>query len=97
MKVKELIAKYPDYQVVEKGYPDSFPFYELPKELRGLYGKDYQKVVNELEVKGYKVIEKPHTNIDITHLIVGGKKRPNSTYKGTLEIYLMSNKKRRHK
>ena len=93
MKVKELIAKYPKYSVIEQGYPDSFPFSDLPRELQGLYGKAYEKVEMELEVKGYKVIHKPHTNIDITHLVVGGKKRPNVSYEGTLEIYLRGKKR----
>lgn len=93
MKVKELIAKYPNYQVVEMGYPGCIPFTCLPKELQGLSGKAYEKVEMELEVKGYKVFHNPHTNIDITHLVVGGKKRPNSHYEGTLEIYLCGNKR----
>lgn len=75
------------------GYPDCIPFTLLPEECEGLYGKQLAKVIDELEVKGYKVIDKPHTNIDITHLIVGGKKRPNSSYKGTLEIYLRGTKR----
>lgn len=94
MKVKELVKQYPNYQVVEMGYPDCIPFTCLPKECQGLYGRALAKVIDELEVKGYEVIDKPHTNIDITHLIIGGKKRPNSTYKGTLIIYLVSDKKR---
>ena len=94
MKVKELIAKYPNYQVVEMGYPDSIPFTMLPKELDGLHGKAYEKVEMELEVKGYKVVNKPHTDIDITHLVFGGKKRPNKSYDGTLYIYLKGDKKR---
>ena len=94
MKVKELIAKYPNYQVVEMGYPDSIPFTMLPKELDGLHGKAYEKVEMELEVKGYKVVDKPHTSIDITHLVFGGKKRPNKSYDGTLYIYLKGDKKR---
>lgn len=94
MKVKELIAKYPNYSVVEMGYPDSIPFSELPRELQGLYGKAYEKVEMELEVKGYKAIAKPHTDIDITHLVVGGKKRPNPHYDGTLYIYLKGEKRK---
>ena len=94
MKVKELIAKYPRYQIVEMGYPDSFPFSELPRELQGLYGKEYEKVEMELEVKGYEVHHDPHTNIDITHLVCGGKKRPNASYEGTLYIYLKGDKPR---
>jgi len=97
MKVKELIAKYPGYSVIEKGYPDSFPFTMLPKELQGLSGKAYEKVEMELEVKGFKVIHKPHTDIDITSTLFGGKKKPNQTYKGTLEIYLVSDKPFRKK
>ena len=92
MKVKELLAKYPGYSVVEMGYPDSIPFTMLPKELQGLRGKEYEKVEMELEVKGYKVFDKPHTDIDITAALFGGKKRPNPSYKGTLEIYLVSDK-----
>lgn len=95
MKVKELVKKYPGYQVIEKGYPDSFPFADLPKELQGLSGKAYEKVEMELEVKGYKVQDKPFTSVDITHAIFGGKKRPNQSYKGMLYIYLKGNKKRR--
>ena len=95
MKVKELIAKYKGYKIIETGYPDSAPFAMLPKELDGLYGKAYEKVSNELEVKGFKVIEKPHTDIDITAALFGGKKRPNPSYKGTLYIYLKSDKPRR--
>lgn len=92
MKVKELLAKYKGYQVMPKGYPNSAPFTLLPHELDGLHGKAYDRVFNELEVKGYKVVERPTTEIDFTHLIVGGKKRPNNTYKGTLYIYLVSDK-----
>ena len=92
MKVKELIAKYPRFQVVEMGYPDSIPFTQLPKECNGLYGSQLKKVIDNLEVKGYKAINKPHTNINITHVICGGKKRPNSHYEGILEIYLKSDK-----
>ena len=92
MKYKELVAKYKGYQVIEKGYPNSTPFTFLPHELDGLHGKAYVRVLNELEVKGYKVVEKPTTSIDITHLVFGGKKRPNHTYKGTLYVYLTSDK-----
>ena len=95
MTVKELIEKYPGYHVIEMGYPDSFPFGELPKELQGLSGKAYEKVEMGLEVKGYKVVDKPFTSIDVTHAIFGGKKRPNQSYKGTLYIYLKGDKKRR--
>ena len=95
MKVKELIAKYPNYSVVEMGYPDSIPFTELPKELQGLSGKAYEKVEMELEVKGYKVVHKPHTDIDITHLVFGGKKKPNKSYDGFLYIYLKGKEKRK--
>lgn len=92
MKVKELLAKYKEYQVFPSGYPKTAPFTLMPHELDGLHGKAYDRVYNELEVKGYKVIENPTTTIDFTHLIVGGKKRPNHTYKGTLYIYLRSDK-----
>ena len=95
MKVKELISKYPKYQIIEQGYPDSFPFSELPRELQGLHGKQYEKVEMELEVKGYKAVAKPVTCIDITAALFGGKKRPNATYDGTLYIYLKGDKKRR--
>lgn len=93
MKVKELKAKYPNYFVVEMGYPNCIPFTCLPSELNGLHGKEYEKVENELEVKGYKVYHKPVEHIDITHLVVGGKKRPNAKYDGTLEIYLKGKKR----
>ncbi len=92
MKVKELEAKYKGYKIIHKGYPDSIPFTMLPKELNGLSGRAYTRVANELEVKGYKVIEKPHTDIDITAALFGGKKRPNPHYKGIVEIYLKSDK-----
>lgn len=92
MKVKDLINKYPNYNVVEMGYPDSIPFTMLPKELQGLSGKAYEKVEMELEVKGYDVIHKPFDSIDITHCVFGGKKRPNIHYEGTLYIYLVSGK-----
>lgn len=95
MKVSELIKKYPGYQVVEMGYPDSIPFTELPRELHGLYGSEYERVERKLEVMGYDVVHKPHTCIDVTHLVFGGKKRPNSEYLGTLYIYLKGNKKRK--
>ena len=94
MKVKELIAKYPGYQVIEQGYPDSLPFSELPKELQGLHGKEFQKVEDELEVKGYEVFHKEFTSVDITHLVFGGKKRPNQSYKGMLYIYLKGEKRK---
>ena len=95
MKVKELISKYPKYSIIEQGYPDSFPFSDLPKELQGLHGKEYEKVEMELEVKGYKAVAKPHTDIDITAALFGGKKKPNPHYEGTLYIYLKGDKKRR--
>lgn len=94
MKVKELKAKYKGYQFIEMGYPDSIPFTELPKELWDLRGKAFDKVVDEMEVKGYEVIDKPVTCIDITAALFGGKKRPNSHYKGEVKIYLKGNKKR---
>ena len=93
MKVKELTKKYKGYRIVCMGYPDSIPYTQLPRELNGLYGKEFEKVLNELEVKGYDVIEKEHTDTDITHLILGGKKRPNPTYKGYVHIYLKSVKR----
>lgn len=92
MKVKELISKYPNYQVIEMGYPNSIPFTQLPRELDGLYGKDFERVVMELDVKGFEAIDKPFESIDITHLVFGGKKRSNSHYKGTLYIYLKGDK-----
>ena len=95
MKVKELIAKYPKYMVVEQGYPDSIPFTELPKELQGLSGKAYEKVEMELEVKGYEVHNKPFISVDITSALFGGKKGRNRHYEGTLYIYLKGDKKRR--
>lgn len=88
MKVKDLIVKYPNYSIVEMGTPNDIPFTNLPNELWGLSGKAYEKVEMELEVKGYEVIAKPHTSVDITHLIFGGKKKPNKSYDGTLYIYL---------
>ena len=93
MKVKELIKKYPNYKVVEMGYPGCIPFTCLPSELNGLHGKAYEKVFMELEVKGYEATYHPHTDIDITHLIIGGKKRPNPSYEGVLEIYLKGDKR----
>lgn len=95
MKVKELIAQYPNYMVVEKGYPDSFPFSELPRELQGLTGKAYEKVEMELEVMGYEVSHKPFVSVDITSALFGGKKKRNRHYQGTLYIYLKGDKKRR--
>ncbi len=92
MKYKELVAKYKGYQVIKKGYPNTAPCTLMPKELNGLYGKAYTRVLNELEVKGYKVVKEPTTSIDISHLLLGGKKRPNHTYKGTLYVYLTSDK-----
>ena len=95
MKVKELIAKYPKYSVIEMGYPGDMPFTNLPKELQGLYGKAYERVEMELEVKGYEVFHKPHTDIDITAALFGGKKKPNKHYEGTLYIYLKGKEKKR--
>lgn len=92
MKVKELLAKYKGYQVFPSGYPGFAPFTCMPEELNRLHGKAWKRAYHELEVKGYKVINKPTTSIDITHLFLGGKKRPNHTYKGTLYIYLKSDK-----
>lgn len=88
MKVKDLVAKYPHYSIIEMGTPRDIPFTNLPKELQGLSGKAYEKVEMELEVKSYEVYHKPHTDIDITHLVFGGKKKPNAQYDGTLYIYL---------
>ena len=90
MKVKEIIKLYPNYQIIGKGYPTSQPFAQLPKELNGLYGREYEKVFNELEVKGYEVKENPHTCIDITHCVFGGAKRRNRSYRGTVVLYLVS-------
>ncbi len=86
MKVKELKAKYKGYMFIEMGYPDSIPFTEIPS------GN-----TDEMEVKGYEVKNKPFTNIDITHSVFGGKKRSNQSYKGSIRIYLVSNKKRFNK
>lgn len=83
MKVKELKAKYPNHLVVEMGYPDSLPFTEIPS------GN-----TDEMEVKGYKVKNKPFVSIDITQALFGGKKRKNRSYDGHLYIYLKGNKKR---
>ena len=92
MKVKELIAMYPNHDVVEMGTPRDIPYTNLPKELQGLSGKAYTKVEMELEVKGYEVVNKKFTSIDITHMVFGGKKRPNKTYDGYLYIYLKEGK-----
>lgn len=92
MKVKELKEKYPNYNIVEMGYPDCIPYTMLPRELDGLRGKEYERVENELEVKGYKVVDKPFTSVDITAALFGGKKKRNRHYKGTLYIYLKSDK-----
>lgn len=94
MKVKDLIAQYPNYSVIEQGYPDSIPFTELPKELQGLSGKAYEKVEMELEVMGYEVSHKPFTSVDITSAVFGGKKRRNRHYQGTLYIYLKGAKRK---
>ena len=94
MKLKELREKYKGYHILEMGYPDSIPFTELPIKTYGLVGKSYEKATEDLEVKGFKVYEEPYTDINITHLILGGKKRPNTTYKGSVEVYLVSDKKR---
>jgi len=93
MKVKELIAKYPNHSVVEMGTPKDIPFTNLPKELQGLSGKAYEKVEMELEVKGYKVVDKKFTSIDVTHLVLGGKKKKSKTYDGYLYIYLKEGNK----
>lgn len=95
MKVKDLKAKYPGYLVVEQGYPDSIPYTELPRELDGLRGKQFDRVCDELDVFGYEVYSKPFTSVDITSALFGGKKRPNKEYKGHLYIYLKGDKKRR--
>ena len=92
MKVKELIAKFPHYQIVEQGFPDSLPFTQLPKELQGLQGREYYKVFYELEVKGFKALKKDYVCIDITSALFGGKKKPNPKYEGTLYIYLKGDK-----
>ena len=84
MIVKELKAKYPGYMVVEQGYPDSFPFSEIPS------GN-----TDNCEVKGYEVHNKEFTSVDITAALFGGRKKPNKTYKGHLYIYLKGNKPRR--
>lgn len=93
MKVKDLIVRYPGYQIIEQGYPDSVPFTELPRELQGLHGKAYEKVEGELRVYGYKVSHKPFECVDITAALFGGKKRPNPKYKGQVEIYLKGRKR----
>ena len=92
MKVKELIAKYPKYSVVEMGTPNDIPFTNLPRELQGLHGKAYERVEMELEVKAYQVYDTPHTDIDITAALFGGKKKRNRHYNGTLYIYLKGDK-----
>ena len=95
MKVKELIAKYPGYMVIEKGYPDSIPFNELPRELDGLRGKAYEKVEGELRVYGYSVSHKPFTSVDITPALFNTGKKPNNiSYKGELVIYLKGRKRK---
>lgn len=88
MKVKELIAKYPKFKVIEMGTPRDIPFTNLPKELQGLSGKAYERVEMELEVKAYEVFETPGIDIDITAALFGGKKKRNRHYNGTLYIYL---------
>lgn len=93
MKVKELKAKYPNHLVVEMGTPKDIPFTNLPKELRGLSGRAYEKVEMELEVKGYEVINKPFKSIDITAALFGGKPRKAKEYAGHLYIYLKEGKK----
>ena len=92
MKVKELIAKYPNHDVVEQGTPRDFPFTNLPAELQGLSGRAYQKVEMELEVKGYKVVNKPFKSIDITAALFGGRQKKPKEYAGYLYIYLKEGK-----
>ena len=92
MKVKELKAKYPNHLVVEMGTPREIPFTNLPKELQGLSGKAYEKVELELEVKGYKVHNKPFKSIDITAALFGGRQKKPKEYDGHLYIYLKEGK-----
>lgn len=93
MKVKELIKKYPGYEIIVQGYPNSIPFTQLPRELRGLTGKAFKRVCDELEIKGYKIVEKQYTSLDITYLITGSGERLDIAYKGTLYIYLKGTKR----
>lgn len=94
MKVKDLIKKYPNHLLIEKGYPNSRPFSDLSKELQGLFGKEYNKVLLELDVKGYKIDNKPFTSVDITHCLFGGKKKVNIKYDGHLYVYLKGKEKK---
>lgn len=81
MTVKELIKKYPNYQVLMMGYPNCIPYTCLPEELRGLHGRAFMRVANGLEVKGY---EAHSVEFDSVSLVDGEV----THYKGTLEIYL---------
>lgn len=92
MKVKELIINYPNHRIVYMGYPNCAPFTQLPEEVQGLYGNKLKKALDKLDVKGYKVTNHHFTDINVTHLVFGGKKRPNKTYDGILEIYLKGEK-----
>lgn len=83
MTVKELKLMYPNYMIVEQGYPDSFPFSEIPSG-----------DTSNMEAKGYEVKNKEFVSIDITHCLFGGKKKPNKTYKGHLYIYLKGKKRK---
>lgn len=75
MKIAEIRKKYQGYSIVESGYEDSIPFTCIPKNSE------------ELEVKGFEVHTKKVVEIDITHCLFGGKKRPNKTYKGIVYVW----------
>lgn len=50
-------------------------------------------MVGIMKVKAYKHIDKPIESTNITHLIIGGKKHPNSKYNGMLIIALKGEKR----
>lgn len=99
MKVKDLVAKYPDLCVVEQGYPESFACCDLPKEIdSGFVDRRTQDFINEkkkaeymaklmdLPVKGYKAVKRPVTRVDLS--FVPQRRFVEKDYKGILYIYL---------
>lgn len=100
LKVKDVVAMYPDLCLVEQGYKESYAGTELPEELFSLIDfrlrdfpsakvkAQYDQILMNMEVKGYQVLKKPVKDRDLNYLADWQKPYRKNEYPGTLHIYL---------
>lgn len=75
MKLKEIKQKFKGYRIVERGYRNSAPYAFM------------NGVTSDTDIKGYEVKEEPVTLIDITSAVMGGGKKKDKSYKGTVTVW----------